>query len=100
LDWLNDQDPVPTTVGVQDVIAAAGQSLGRRWTSIISSAGHDAAHMARLAPMGMIFVPSRDGRSHCPEEWTDLDQIGTGVHTLVATIVSLGGNPRLGALAS
>jgi N-carbamoyl-L-amino-acid hydrolase len=100
LDWLNDQDPVPTTLGVQDVIAAASQSLGQRWTSIVSGAGHDAAHLAALAPMGMIFVPSRDGRSHCPEEWTDLDQIGAGVHALAATMVSLDGNPHLGALAS
>jgi N-carbamoyl-L-amino-acid hydrolase len=95
LDWLNDQDPVPTTPAVQDVIGTAAQAAGHRWVSIVSGAGHDAAHMAALAPTGMIFVPSRDGRSHCPEEWTDLDQIAVGVHTLAATLVSLDGNPHL-----
>ncbi len=57
----------------------------------MSGAEHDAAHLAALAPMGMIFVPSRDGRSHCPEEWTDIEAIGVGVHALARTLVELDG---------
>jgi len=89
LSWLNDQDPVPTTPLVQDVIADTSSTLGYSWRSLPSGAGHDAAHMARLAPTGMIFVPSKDGRSHCPEEWTDIAEIGVGVHALGATLVDL-----------
>jgi len=37
--------------------------------------------------MGMVFVPSRAGRSHCPEEWTDLEDIGLGIAVLAEAIV-------------
>jgi N-carbamoyl-L-amino-acid hydrolase len=47
-----------------------------------SGAGHDAGHLARITQAGMIFVPSKGGRSHCPEEWTDFDHIGRGAELL------------------
>jgi N-carbamoyl-L-amino-acid hydrolase len=89
LEWLVDQDPVPTDPSVQDIIGAAADDLGVSWSAVPSGAGHDAVHMAQLGPMGMIFVPSRAGRSHCPEEWTDLADVVTGVHALGATLVRL-----------
>ena len=89
MDWLTDQDPVPTTAGVQDVIAGAAGGLGLSWKAVPSGAGHDAAHLARLAPMGMIFVPSVDGRSHCPEEYTAPEHVSVGVHVLASTLVDL-----------
>jgi acetylornithine deacetylase/succinyl-diaminopimelate desuccinylase-like protein len=89
LQWLTDQDPVPTAASVQDVIANSSNALGYSWQSLPSGAGHDAAHLATLAPTGMIFVPSKDGRSHCPEEWTDFSEVGVGVHALTATILEL-----------
>jgi N-carbamoyl-L-amino-acid hydrolase len=89
LQWLNDQDPVHTAAAVQDTIADAGSTLGYSWRALPSGAGHDAAHIASIAPTGMIFVPSRDGRSHCPEEWTDLDDIVRGTHALAATLVAM-----------
>jgi N-carbamoyl-L-amino-acid hydrolase len=51
-----------------------------------SGAGHDAGHLAQIIPAGMIFVPSKDGRSHCPEEWTDFEHIGCGVELLGSLI--------------
>jgi N-carbamoyl-L-amino-acid hydrolase len=92
LGWLNDQNPVPTATSVQDVIANVSDELGYSWRAMPSGAGHDAAHLALLAPTGMIFVPSVDGRSHCPEEWTDFDDVGVGVHALGASLLSLDGS--------
>ncbi len=89
IEWLNDQSPVHTTRSVQDTIGLAADALGIPWVPMPSGAGHDAAHMAHLGPMGMIFIPSSDGRSHCPEEWTDLEHIVTGIHTLAVTLVKL-----------
>jgi N-carbamoyl-L-amino-acid hydrolase len=89
LDWLADQDPVPASGGVPEVIASVAAGLGRTWRALPSGAGHDAAHMARLAPMGMVFVPSRAGRSHCPEEFTELPHIAAGVQVLAGTLVAL-----------
>ena len=40
-----------------------------------SGAGHDAIHLARICPTAMLFVPSRGGRSHCPQEWSDGDHL-------------------------
>ena len=88
-EWLNDQDPVPTTPSVRDRIGATADELGIAWTPIPSGAGHDAAHLTPLGPLGMIFVPSRGGRSHVPEEWTDLAEIAVGVHALGATLLRL-----------
>ena len=62
---------------------------GIGWEAIPSGATHDAVHIARLCPMGMIFVPSREGRSHCPEEWTELDDILTGVRVHTGTLIAL-----------
>ncbi|NDZ78682.1 M20 family metallo-hydrolase [Streptomyces sp. SID10853] len=92
VEWLNDQDPVLASRSVQDVIAQAADTLGIPWMPVPSGAGHDAAHMAHLGPMGMIFIPSRGGRSHCPEEWTDLSQLVTGTHVLATTLAQLDGS--------
>ena len=93
LRWLSRERPVLTSHSVSDLIKDTAKSLGFESMRIPSGAGHDAAHMARLSPVGMIFVPSRDGRSHCPEEWTDIEQIGKGVAVLAETIVRLCAQP-------
>lgn len=89
IEWLSSQPPVQAAPTIQDQISQSIGELGLDWISIPSGAGHDAAHMAHLGPMGMIFVPSRGGRSHVPEEWTDLGLIATGVHALTATLLRL-----------
>lgn len=89
IEWLNDQDPVEASPLVQDQIAAAAGDIGLGWEAVPSGAGHDAAHLARLAPMGMIFVPSAGGRSHVPEEHTEIDHIAQGAHVLAATLLRL-----------
>lgn len=89
VDWLSDQAPVPSSLGVQDVIANTADRLHLSRRSIPSGAGHDAAHLAHLGPMGMIFVPSVDGRSHCPEEMTATDDVVRGAHMLAGTLLEL-----------
>jgi N-carbamoyl-L-amino-acid hydrolase len=58
---------------------------------MLSGAGHDAQYMAAIAPTGMIFVPSRDGRSHCEEEFTAMDDIEPGANALLLTAAELAG---------
>ncbi len=62
--------------------SAICDKLGIPHLLLPSGAGHDAGHLARITPAGMIFVPSKGGRSHCPEEWTDFDHIGRGAELL------------------
>jgi N-carbamoyl-L-amino-acid hydrolase len=39
--------------------------------------------------MGMLFVPSRHGRSHCPEEWTEKEQVATGTAALQRAVMAV-----------
>lgn len=89
VEWLNDQDPVACDASVQDQIAAAASEVGHSWEAVPSGAGHDAAHLVRLGPMGMIFIPSIGGRSHVPEELSHADDIAAGVDVLAASLLRL-----------
>jgi len=83
---------VPRTPFHPEVVGAVertAQSLGVRYRRILSGAGHDAQYMAAICPTGMIFVPSRNGRSHCEEEFTPMDDIEHGANTLLGAMLDL-----------
>jgi N-carbamoyl-L-amino-acid hydrolase len=85
---------VPYTPFDREVVATVercARAAGARSRRIVSGAGHDAQYMAAIGPAGMIFVPSRDGRSHCEEEFTSLDDIEHGARTLLLTTLDLAG---------
>jgi N-carbamoyl-L-amino-acid hydrolase len=85
---------VPFTPFAPDVVAAverAAKASGARYRHLLSGAGHDAQYMAAIGPAGMIFVPSRGGRSHCEEEFTPMDDIEHGATTLLLAAVDLAG---------
>ena len=71
---------------MQQKIEAAAQSLGYSTQRLSSGAGHDSMVMARFYPTGMIFIPCREGLSHCPEEYTAPEQLSAGANTLAAVI--------------
>lgn len=54
-----------------------------------SGAGHDAVYVAPTGPVGMIFIPCLDGRSHCPEEWIEPAQLLDGTRVLYQTVLEL-----------
>lgn len=54
-----------------------------------SGAGHDAMIMALIAPSAMIFVPSKEGLSHHPEEWTDWQDLEMGIDVLLGSILKI-----------
>jgi beta-ureidopropionase / N-carbamoyl-L-amino-acid hydrolase len=76
---------------VVDAVERAAQTSGARYRRIRSGAGHDAQYMAAIGPAGMVFVPSRDGRSHCEEEYTPIDDIEYGARTLLLAALDLAG---------
>ncbi|TPW31611.1 Zn-dependent hydrolase [Martelella alba] len=80
---------VPCDQHLRDTIADAAENLGLKTRPLASGAGHDAAFVARLAPAAMIFVPSKDGRSHCPEEWTDTAHFVSAANLLAETLMRL-----------
>jgi len=74
-----------------DTVERAARGAGARYRRIRSGAGHDAQYMAAIGPTGMVFVPSHDGRSHCEEEFTAIDDIEHGARTLLLAAVDLAG---------
>ena len=81
--------PVETDNKIQNIIEKACNDNNISYKFMASGAGHDAKEIARKIPSGMIFVPSKDGKSHCPEEWTNWDDIYRGVEVLLNTILLL-----------
>ncbi|MFS8610369.1 MAG: Zn-dependent hydrolase [Planifilum fulgidum] len=87
IDCLSKSEAIRVDERVQRVIAEACAATAKT-VFLPSGAGHDANQLAKIAPIGMIFVPSRDGRSHCPEEWTDYGDIALGVEALARSLLS------------
>jgi N-carbamoyl-L-amino-acid hydrolase len=81
--------PVPLDQGIRETITAAAERFGYRHTDIPSGAGHDSQNMALIAPTAMVFVPSKDGRSHSPAEDTSWEDIEKGGNVLLATLIEL-----------
>ena len=86
---LSYESPVPIADEMQAALAAVVEALGHQPRRLPSYAGHDANQMAKIAPVGMLFVPSRAGRSHCPEEWTDLADVALGTQALGEAVLRL-----------
>jgi len=86
---LQADRPALTAPAIRQAIREAAQSAGWRFLDMPSGAGHDAQQMARLAPIGMIFVPSRGGISHSPREFSDWGDIARGAEVLYRTLLAL-----------
>jgi beta-ureidopropionase / N-carbamoyl-L-amino-acid hydrolase len=81
--------PAAAAVDVQHAIERAATRLGLATQRGPSGAGHDAQMMARLSPMGMIFVPSVGGISHSPHELTHWDDCARGADVLLNTVLEI-----------
>lgn len=78
---------------LQTLIRDAAEVHGLATRPLASGAGHDAAFVARIAPAAMIFVPSKGGISHAPEEWTDTEAIARAADVLALTLATLDQRP-------
>jgi beta-ureidopropionase / N-carbamoyl-L-amino-acid hydrolase len=81
--------PAPTDPRVRAVIARSARELGLSTRVMPSGAGHDAQDMTRLGPVGMIFVPSVNGISHAPKEFSRPADIENGANVLLQTVLTL-----------
>jgi beta-ureidopropionase / N-carbamoyl-L-amino-acid hydrolase len=84
---LDDIAPARTDESMQAAIREAAKSLGLATMDLPSGAVQDAQQMAKLAPFGMIFVPSRDGISHSPNEFTSWQDVANGTEVLYRAIL-------------
>lgn len=86
---VSESKPTDCSPLVMDAIDAAAAALRYPTMRLPSGAGHDAVYMAAAAPMGMIFIPCKGGRSHCPEEWIEPQQLLDGTRMLAQALVEL-----------
>ncbi len=86
---INTSKPAPTDARFRRVIDDAAKQLRLTTRLLPSGAGHDAQEIAHLCPIGMIFVPSRDGISHSPREFSTGDDITNGTNVLLHSLLSL-----------
>ncbi|QFF99195.1 allantoate amidohydrolase [Psychrobacillus glaciei] len=86
--WL-DADPVPMDSRIVEIIERQCVKNNLNYKLMHSGAGHDAQIFAKTVPTAMLFVPSRDGISHNPSEYTDPADLVEGVKALITTLYDL-----------
>ena len=96
VELLTDEEPVRLDRRVIETLSRMSAHRQVPSLRIMSGAGHDAMHIARLCPAGMILVPSRNGISHHRDEWTELEHVvaGTQVFVDAALEIATNGLPR------
>jgi N-carbamoyl-L-amino-acid hydrolase len=78
---------VPISADMQAMVAEAAENCGMAWEPLASGAGHDAQAVANIAPVAMIFVPSVDGISHSPEEYSTPQDCANGAQVLLELLL-------------
>jgi len=89
VDFLGKHSPSLMNNQVQSAFAEACNDLGLSHVSLTSGAGHDGQSFDGLCPVGMIFVPSKDGASHSPREFTEWEDCVNGANVLLQTALRL-----------
>lgn len=81
--------PALADKSIQNKIETAAKTLGFTYKYLQSGAVQDAQYMALICPMGMIFVPSVNGISHSPKEFTKAIDMANGANVLLQTILAI-----------
>src|SRR5262249_2986564 len=91
---LSRTEPARCAPRVLAAVERASQRMKLKTKRMPSGAGHDAQNLATITEAGMLFIPSRGGRSHRPDEMSDWKAIERGANVLLHTLLELAGGPR------
>ncbi|HSL93071.1 MAG TPA: M20 family metallo-hydrolase [Bacillota bacterium] len=83
---IKSSHPSPTDEAFRALLTTAADKLGYTHLALPSGAGHDAQSLARIMPIGMLFVPSIGGISHSPFEDSHPEDIAAVANVLLETI--------------
>ena len=86
---LNADPPATCAPDIIQAARSAAEAEGLASQTLVSRAYHDTLFMARVCPVGMIFIPSKDGLSHRPDEYSSPQEITQGVQVLARTLAAL-----------
>ncbi|BCM93907.1 putative hydrolase [Abditibacteriota bacterium] len=89
LETLNADPPATCAESIVSASQNAAKALDLPFQKMVSRAYHDALFMARLCPTGMIFIPSKGGISHRPDEYSSPEEIKRGVEVLALSLAEL-----------
>lgn len=89
VERLQEMPPVLCSELVQNAAKEACKQLGFDVFSLPSGAAHDGVQLVDLCPIGMVFVRSKDGISHSPEEWSSKEDCAAGANVLYHTVMRL-----------
>lgn len=89
IEILSDETPVLLAPSVIRTAESVCRSCHIPYHVMTSGAGHDTMNLARMAPGGMIFIPCREGISHNPKEWADMEDIARGSLVIYKTLCRL-----------
>jgi N-carbamoyl-L-amino-acid hydrolase len=92
LELQSEITPASCDPKIISTIEKQANKLELPYLKMPSGAAHDAQIMATVTPTAMIFVPSKDGVSHTPAEWTDWADIENGANLLLQTVLELATN--------
>ena len=93
-DEISRTAPVQLDPDLRALLARAARAAGTDTLELASGGGHDAGHVAAIAPSAMLFIPCRDGVSHAPEEHAEPEHIALGADVLLSVLVELAGRHR------
>jgi hydantoinase/carbamoylase family amidase len=86
LEETHRLEPSPMDAGLVETLERAAELEGATSMRLVSGAGHDAMTLARHVPAAMLFVPSRGGVSHSPDEWTSEHHCELGGRVLARAV--------------
>ena len=86
---ISDEIPVQTSAEMMQLLQRVCSTHSYQTMLMPSGAGHDAMHLASIAPTGIIFIPCKDGISHNPKEFASLNDIVAGTDVLLNAIRSI-----------
>jgi ureidoglycolate amidohydrolase len=86
---INADAPATCSPRIIEAVIQASAENGLAYRKMVSRAYHDSLFMARIAPVGMVFIPCRGGVSHRPDEYSAPQEIENGVKVLASTLAKL-----------
>ena len=88
-ELVNADAPGDCAANIVDALSASCKKHGLTFLTMVSRAYHDSLFMSRIAPVGMLFIPCRNGYSHRPDEYASPEDIARGTLVLAETLRSL-----------
>lgn len=89
VDPVSDSPPIQFSESCINAVTQACQTVGCRYRTMISGAGHDACYVSSVAPTSMIFVPCAGGISHNEAEWAEPEDLTVGCNVLLQAALAL-----------